>query len=298
MLRLSNLGLVAGTPLVALTLLCCANASAQPVSSPCRPSVTGQIDLIPLVSRVLHNQRFLRVWVPPGYSDPGSTDKRYPVLYVLDGNLLFGDCGYGMQNPDWGIDETLTALIAKGAVPPMIVVGIESVIREYELVPYRDPFFLQNSPEPIGRLFPEFLAQDIIPVITKRYRVASGPQAIGGWSYGAVAALWALITRPDLFNIGLLESPSLGIGNGQLLRDTDHLFAAPNKVFIGAGDNEFPTKEGNRGYLDALALLEQHFKAALQGPAQVKTVIVAGAKHSVTASAQRFSDAMLFLFGR
>ena len=298
MLRLSALGLVAGIPCVALTLLRCADATAQTVSSPCKPTVTGQVDLVPSVSRVFHNQRFLRVWVPPGYSDPGNADKRYPVLYVMDGNLLFGDCGYGMKDPDWGMDETLTALITKDAVPPMIVVGIESVIREYELIPYRDPFFLQNSPEPVGRLFPDFLAQDIIPEITKRYRVAPGPQAIGGWSYGAVAALWALITRPDLFNIGLLESPSLGIGNGQLLRDTDHLFTAPNKVFIGAGDSEFPTQEGNRGYLDALALLEQHFKAALQGPAQVKTVIVPGAKHSIAANAHRLREAILFLFGK
>jgi predicted alpha/beta superfamily hydrolase len=273
-------------------------ATAQSVSPPCQKTVTGQVDLVPSMSRVFHNQRYLRVWLPPGYSAPGNSEKRYPALYMMDGETLFGDCPYGARNPDWGIDETLTALVAKGAVPPLIVIGIDSVAREYELLPYRDPFFLQNAPEPIGRQFPDFLAQDVIPFVTKRYRIAPGAQAIGGWSYGAVAALWALVTRPDLFNIGVLESPSLGVGNGQLLRDTDHLLVGPNKIFIGAGDSEFPSEDGNRGYLNALALLERNLKAALQNPSQVKTVISPGAGHSVAASAQRFEQAMLFLFGK
>jgi predicted alpha/beta superfamily hydrolase len=273
-------------------------ADAQSASPPCQTTVTGQVDLVPSTSRVFHNQRFLRVWLPPGYSDPANADKRYPALYLMDGDLLFGDCPYGMKTPDWGIDETLTALITRRAVPPMIVIGIDAVAREYEMLPYRDPFFLQNSPEPIGRQFPDFLAQDVIPLVTRRYRIASGPQAIGGWSYGAIAALWTLITRPDLFNVGLLESPSLGVGNGQLLRDTDHLLVGPNKVFIGAGDREFPSKDGNDGYLKALALLEQHLNAALQNPSQVKTVISPGAKHAVAANTARLEQALLFLFGK
>jgi enterochelin esterase-like enzyme len=105
-----------------------------------------------------HNQRYLRVWLPPGYSAPANADMRYPALYVVDGGTLFGDCPYGMKNPDWGFDETLTALIAKKAVSPMIVIGIDTVAREYELLPYRDPFFLQDAPEPIGRRFPDFPA--------------------------------------------------------------------------------------------------------------------------------------------
>jgi predicted alpha/beta superfamily hydrolase len=214
----------------------------------------------------------------------------------MDGDLLFGDCPYGMKAPDWGVDETLTALVARGAIPPMLVVGIDAVAREYELPPYRNPFFLQNAPEPIGKRFPDFLAQDVIPVINKVYRVATGPQAIGGWSYGASAALWALMMRPDLFDVGLLESPPLGIGNGQLLRDTEHLLVAPSKTFIGAGDSEFGSDTENRGYLKALEVLEQNLKAGLQKPSQVKTVVTPGAKHSIAASSQRLEQAMLFLF--
>src|SRR5262245_11128675 len=92
--------------LVVLCLHPC--AEAQSVSSPCEPSVTGRVELIPFVSRVFHNQRYLRVWLPPGYFDSDNAGTRYSALYVMDGELLFGDCPYGMKNPDWGFDETLT----------------------------------------------------------------------------------------------------------------------------------------------------------------------------------------------
>ena len=135
-------------------------------------------------------------------------------------------------------------------------------------------------------------------MIGKRYRIATGPQAIGGWSYGAVGALWALLARPDLFSVGLLESPSLGIGNGQLLRDTQNLVVGPERVFIGAGDSELPSEEGNRGYLKAIAVLEEHLKGSLQKQPQVTTHITPGAQHSIVASAQRLDQALQFLFGK
>jgi hypothetical protein len=43
---------------------------------------------------------------------------------------------------------------------------------------------------------------------------------------------------PDLFTLGLLESPSLAAGNGQLLCDTEHLFKGPPRVYIGMGGRE------------------------------------------------------------
>ncbi len=46
--------------------------------------------------------------------------------------------------------------------------------------------------------FPDFIPTDIIPLVASRDRIAKGPQAIGGSSYGAVAEPYALIGRPDL----------------------------------------------------------------------------------------------------
>jgi enterochelin esterase-like enzyme len=106
----------------------------------------------------------------------------------------------------------LSRLIAEGAIPPMIVIGVDQmgISRPYEYLPYKDTIFDPDSPEPAGKLFPDFLAHDILPLIDGRYRTTKVPRMIGGASYGAVAALYALLARPDLFDAGLIESPSPG----------------------------------------------------------------------------------------
>jgi hypothetical protein len=50
--------------------------SAQQV--PCKPTVVGRLDIVPVTSRIFHNTRNLRVWLPPGY-DPCLREKRRPM---------------------------------------------------------------------------------------------------------------------------------------------------------------------------------------------------------------------------
>jgi predicted alpha/beta superfamily hydrolase len=174
------------------------------------------------------------------------------------------------------------------------------VSRPYEYLPYRDILANADAPEPAGKRFPEFLARDVLPLINSRYRITMGAQAIGGSSYGAVAALYALMTRPDLFNAGLIASPSLAIGNGQLLRDTEHLFQGPSRVFLGAGATEFGddhNSPGNLGYIRMIRVLENNLKGAAQGQTQTVTVIQPGGKHSLPSWASLFAQAIQFLYG-
>jgi len=174
------------------------------------------------------------------------------------------------------------------------------VSRSHEYLPYRDTVSNPDTPEPAGKQFSEFLARDILPLVNKRYRISKGAQTIGGSSYGAVAALYAPLNRPDLFNAGLIESPSLAIGNGQLLRDTDHLFKGPSRVFLGAGATEFgddPDSPDNLGYIRMIRTLENNLKGAAQGQPQTLTVIQPGGKHSLSSWAARFSQAIQFLYG-
>jgi len=60
------------------------SAAAQQFGTNQNSSVTGDLRLHELRSRVFHNVRLLRVWLPPGYDDPGN-ERRYPVLYLNDG---------------------------------------------------------------------------------------------------------------------------------------------------------------------------------------------------------------------
>ncbi|MDX1701579.1 MAG: alpha/beta hydrolase-fold protein, partial [Melioribacteraceae bacterium] len=66
-------------------------------------------------------QRNLVVWLPPDYYN--NLDKRYPVLYMHDGQNIF-DPVTSFNNTDWQIDETADSLIKNGTIEPLIIVGI------------------------------------------------------------------------------------------------------------------------------------------------------------------------------
>src|SRR2546421_11021868 len=54
-------------------------------------STTGDLRLHEFASRIFHNTRFLRVWLPPGYDAVENQARRYPALYLNDGQNLFED---------------------------------------------------------------------------------------------------------------------------------------------------------------------------------------------------------------
>ena len=79
--------------------------------------------------------RNVDVWLPPSYGkDPA---RRYPVLYMHDGQNLF-DPATSYGNVDWAVDEAMTGLIEKGAVREAIIVGIwNTPKRREEYMPQR-----------------------------------------------------------------------------------------------------------------------------------------------------------------
>ena len=195
---------------------------------------------------------------------------------MLDGQILFDDCRGGV--PEWHIDETLTRLIQAGTIDRG---GHRSPPAHARVSALQRPVFSPASLEPAGRQFPDFLASDAVPFVAGRYRIEKGPQAIGGSSYGGIAALYALLQRPDLFTLGLLESPSLAVGNGQLLRDTEHLFKGPARVYLGMGGRESgrsADSAGNLAYVEMVRTLERNLKAIAANPPEVLTVIQTDAK--------------------
>ncbi|MEM6785614.1 MAG: alpha/beta hydrolase-fold protein [Bacteroidota bacterium] len=88
------------------------------------PTFTGTIEVVEDVSSAhLDLSRDVFVYLPPGYAD--DLDRRYPVLYVHDGQHAF-DAADGAE---WGYDETAQALIAAGEIEPVIIVGVGNTAR-------------------------------------------------------------------------------------------------------------------------------------------------------------------------
>src|ERR1700680_4470432 len=151
------------------------NASAGAVSSTIRvQAATGDLRFHEFYSRIFRNTRFLRVWLPPGYDDLANSS-RYPVLYLNDGQNLF-EAATSFTGVEWQVDETSDRLIREGAIPPLIIVGIdnggEDRMREY--MPYRS---MQPTRLRVQRSrYPNFLLKEVMSFVARNYRLAAGPE--------------------------------------------------------------------------------------------------------------------------
>src|ERR1035438_884449 len=100
------------------------NASPRPAPEVIRvQAATGDLRLHEFHSRIFQNTRFLRVWLPPGYDDPANRNRRYPALYLNDGQNLF-EAAISFTGVEWQVDETSDRLIREGVIPPLILRGL------------------------------------------------------------------------------------------------------------------------------------------------------------------------------
>ena len=279
------------------------SAAAQSPTETCRSTATGVIRTHQLTSRTFGNTRTIRVLLPDDYDAPANAARRYPVLYLVDGQNLFDACLSEVSKREWQVDETVRRLVAERRVPAMIVVGIDHAGRDrgHEFLPYRDP--MGGPPperEPAGRQWPRFLATEVMPLVDSTYRTLRGAEntGMGGSSYGGIITLHTLTAAPGLVGYGLIESAPLWVGMGQVVRDTDPLSTFVKKVYIGTGGSEVRGHDDlARTWLQLSRRLEQNFRDAGYDSTRVRLVIDPAAQHTEDAWAARFPMALEFLFG-
>ena len=211
------------------------------------------------------------------------------------------------------IDDSVTKLIADKKIPPIIVIGIDSTTkRNSEYAPYRDPMAAPGDPEPTGKQLPSFLADEVLPFVSARYRVTEDPahRGIGGTSLGGSAALYVALNHPEMFRLALIESPNLLLGNGQMLRDTEFIVRAPDRIAIGVGETEvhFPDierylapaglaeKDTDPGTVEMNKTLVSNLKKAYFKRPEIMFVVQPGANHSSRYWAQRLPADIEFLY--
>jgi predicted alpha/beta superfamily hydrolase len=156
------------------------------------------------------------------------------------------------------------------------------------------------------------MQKEVIPHVQK-YRVTTNPgeTGIGGVSNGAVAALHVIIEHPEIFGLGLLESPMLHDGNGRLVRDSAFLARGPDRVYVGIGTEEISIPGGeqfaknlrisaeaaNNGLVKLAEELVNNLRRSAFKPPQVRFVKDPRAHHDQKYWRHRFPQAMVFLFG-
>lgn len=165
--------------------------------------VFGQIDSI--YSEVLNEPRKIWVHLPAGISDDTFSKTKYPVLYLLDGPGHF-----------YSVTGMIKQLSTNGntLVPEMIIVAIPNTNRTRDLTPTHteedrdgdDTGWLKDSGG--GEKFNDFMEKELIPYIDKNYPT-SPYRTYVGHSFGGLAVINILLTRPELFDNYIAIDPSL-----------------------------------------------------------------------------------------
>jgi enterochelin esterase-like enzyme len=247
-----------------------------------------------IASEVLGLSRRLTVWVPPQVRSTAPA----PVLYLNDGQNLF-DAARAYTGVTWRVAETAAWLIAEGRIPPIVIIGIDhgELRRAREYLPVEDdrnPF----ARDPLAAEYATFVTTELVPFVAREYPVARGASntAFGGSSYGAVAALFTAMTNPGVFGRLLLESPSLYVGGGALLRRARRVKRWPHRVYLGVGTAETRRDDWNVETVANVRRLGMILRTAGLGAKRLRLTVEEGASHSEGAWAGRFAQALEFLF--
>ena len=258
--------------------------------------IIGRLETLEIESARLGVRRRVTVWLPPGFRGRG---RSYPVLYLNDGQNLF-DPARAFGGVAWNVGETAARLIRRRRIPPLLVVGIDhgDARRAREYLPVED----DRNPDarhPLGDEYAAFVAREVLPEIARRFPVARGAAntGFGGSSYGAVAALHTVLVNPGVFGRLLIESPSLYVGNGYLLRKARAAARWPSRIYLGVGTAETRRADWNQETVANVLALERILRARGLGPRRLRVRVEEGATHSEGAWAGRLPDALEFLFG-
>jgi predicted alpha/beta superfamily hydrolase len=241
-------------------------------------------------SKFLRNQRSLIVYLPPGYDE--QPQRRFPVLYLHDGQNLFDGSTSYIQGQDWHVGPTADAEIHAGRVEPLLIVGIYNTgkarIREY--TPTRAPRLGGGRADRYGK----FLLEEVMNFIHREYRAEGGPgrTGIGGSSLGGLVSLYLGMSRSDVFGKIAALSPSVW-WNQRVI----HKFAASvplhsrPRIWLDIG-----TREGPRIVEDVERYRDVLLQRGWQYERDLHYERVEGAEHNELAWAKRVGPFLRFLY--
>lgn len=242
-------------------------------------------------SAFLEHDRDVLVWLPPGYGTDVA-NRRYPVFYMHDGQNLFEPETAFQPGEHWRVGETAEALIAAGAIEPLIIVGIYNTgdARIDEYTPIGDRKLGGGHADDYGRM----IIEELKPLVDRTYRTKpdAAHTGIGGSSLGGLVSLHLGFTHPAVFTKIAALSPSVWWGRKTILKTVREARSKPPiRLWVDMG-----TAEGRKGLEDARLL-----KAALVGlgfapGTDLRYAEYEGATHSEQAWSQRVAPMLTWLF--
>jgi predicted alpha/beta superfamily hydrolase len=168
------------------------------------------------------DSRTVSIWLPEGYDSL----KKYPVLYMHDGQMLF-DSTITWNKQEWKVDETASNLISTNKIKPFIVVSIwnNKDKRRFEYMPQkpfeklskttqveiRKQLMDKKDIEPYTMLadnYLKFIVKELKPFVDSHFSSLPNQENtyIGGSSFGGMISWYAICEYPKIFGGALCIS--------------------------------------------------------------------------------------------
>jgi predicted alpha/beta superfamily hydrolase len=249
----------------------------------------------------LDNERSVTVYLPPGYEE--SRERRYPVIYLHDGQNVFEahTSAFGIA---WDASRTADRLIGAGRLEPVIQVAVNNTPdRLFEYAPFADPNV--NVNEGRNHSYGQFLFDEVKPFIDRMYRTKPEREHTGivGSSMGGLSTLSLAWKKHDLFSMAGILSPSLWWSRNRILRELENAenitWMRTMRFWLDMGNKEGGARAVVPPALQRTRRLVELFDD--QGLLPGKDYYyweVAGGEHNEAHWAARYDKVLLFFLGK
>jgi len=266
-------------------------------------SVVGDLRVYAtLYSPQLDNTRNVLVWLPPSYAQG---ERRYPVLYMHDGDNLFDS--FTSFVGEWQVDETLTALGAEGYEAIVVGLPVSGADRLKEYNPFRSATEVRWDGR--GAAYIDFIVDTVKPLIDQDFRTQpdAANTGLAGSSMGGLISLYGFLTRQDVFGLCGAFSPAYWFGKNGLRETVREQARGTGKIYLDVGTQEGSTLsrwvnsniDPNRLYMEGVRELRDDLLShGYELSRSLLYVEEEGAAHREDAWARRLPGALRFLLGR
>jgi predicted alpha/beta superfamily hydrolase len=161
-------------------------------------------------SEILKEGRVVLIYVPDTYGSESARQRRYPVLYLLDGRAYFEvTTGIAHHLGSWNA--------AVQWIPDLIVVAIQNTKRSRDMTPTHMTDGPYSSGSGGAATFRRFLESELVPAVDNQFRT-SEERILVGHSLAGLFVLDTFLERPHLFEAYIASDPSLWWDNNLLAR--------------------------------------------------------------------------------
>jgi len=178
----------------------------------------------------LSRHRVVRIFLPSSYY---SSSRKYPVIYMQDGQNLFY---WPKHNSDsWYVDSLVNSFSPGKQV---IIVGIDNGGNQHRMTEYNpyDGYYGKEE----GILYTKFIVNVIKPYIDQHYKTKTSFKntAIVGSSMGGIIAMYAAVKFDKVFGYAGILSPVFWVAPQMYQDVADSPINHKSKFFLSCGSEE------------------------------------------------------------